>query len=484
MQPSATRAAIFVASIFALYISAAMLVPAMADLYAGSSDWQVFTFCSVATGGLAVIVAAATRSRPPLHSARFGFLLVVVLWVTLALVGAIPFYISSLDMDFAGAVFESVSAITTTGSTVIVGLDHLPPGLLLWRSLLCWIGGLGVIALGLFLLPFLNIGGFSYFQIESSDIEERPFERFSTFAVALIGIYVTLSALCAAAYAAAGMTAFDAINHAMTTLATGGFSTHDASFAYFQDNAVLWIGTVFMIIGSLPFSILILFVLRGRFDALRDPELRVFLGYVGFIAAAVAIYRHIASGVPFAEALTHSLFNFTSIITTTGFASEDYTQWGAFVVATAFFATVLGGCSGSTTGGIKAYRIYILAKMLGNGVRQLIHPHSVQSLRYGTRVVDPDMQRSVVLFMSAYLLVWVAATIALAGDGLDFVTAASAALTALNNVGPGIGDIVGPAGNFSTLSDFSKWVLTIAMLLGRLEILAVFVLLSPTFWRN
>lgn len=485
MPVSATRAAVYVASIFALYVSAAMLVPAAVDLYYGSSDWSVFAICALGTGGMAVIVAAATRSRPPLQSTRFAFLLVAVLWATLGLAGALPFYAAeSLDLDFASSVFESVSAITTTGSTTITGLDKLPPGILLWRSLLQWIGGVGVIALGLFLLPFLNVGGFSFFRIESSDIEDRPFERFSTFMQALIAIYVAITSLCAIGYAATGMDLFDAINHAMTTIATGGFSTHDASFGHFNGYGVLWVSTVFMLVGAMPFSVLLLFIVRGRLDALRDPQIRVFLGYVGGFVLMVALYRTITAGVPLDESITHAAFNFTSIITTTGFASEDYTLWGPFAVAAIFFATFLGGCSGSTAGGIKSYRLYILGRMLANGFRQLVHPHSIQSLRYGSRIVDADMQRSVVLFLVAFLLVWVGATMALAACDLDLLTATTGSLTALTNVGPGLGEIVGPAGNFSSLNDFAKWTLAVTMLLGRLEILAVLVLLTPDFWRS
>uniref|UniRef100_Q11I12 Trk system potassium uptake protein n=1 Tax=Chelativorans sp. (strain BNC1) TaxID=266779 RepID=Q11I12_CHESB len=478
------RAAAYVASIFSIYIAGAMLIPAAVDLYYGHSDWQVFAVCAFTTGAIALTVAAATRDRTPVRSTRLAFIVVVVLWSTLGIVGALPLYAASLKLDFADAVFESVSAITTTGSTVVVGLDTLPPGVLLWRSLLQWMGGLGVVVLGLFLLPMLNVGGFSYFRIESSDIEDRPFERLKSFLRALIGVYVFLTGVCAIAYAAAGMSTFDAINHAMTTLATGGISTHDASFGFFEDNNVLlWVSTIFMILGALPFSILILFVVQGRLDALRDPQIRVFLGYLVVIVLALAVQRRIADDVPFAEAVTTAAFNITSIVSTTGFASEDYTLWGPFAVTIAFFATFLGGCSGSTTGGIKAYRFFILGRMLRNELRILIYGSSVQPLRYGNRAVDAEMQRSIVLFFIAYIALWTAGTIALAASNLDLVTAASSMLTAISNVGPGIGPIVGPAGNFLPLSDYAKWVLIVAMLLGRLEIFAVLVVFTPTFWR-
>ncbi|WP_309084352.1 TrkH family potassium uptake protein [Chelativorans sp.] len=478
------RSAAFVASIFSLYIAGAMLIPAAVDLYYGHSDWQVFLVCAMTTGAIALTVAAATGGRSPVRSTRLAFFVVVVLWATLGFVGALPLYMASFEVSFAGAVFESVSAITTTGSTVLVGLDNMPPGILLWRSLLNWIGGLGVVVLGLFFLPLLNVGGFSYFRIESSDIEDRPFERLASFLRALAAIYAVLTLLCATAYAVAGMSAFDAINHSMATLATGGFSTHDASFGFFENSAILWIGTVFMILGALPFSILILFVLRGRLDALRDPQIRLFLAYTAAIVLAVAIHRRVTADIPFGEALTSSAFNLVSIITTTGFASEDYTLWGPFAVTVVFFATFLGGCSGSTSGAIKAYRFFVLGRMLQNGLRTLIYGRSVQPLRYGNRVIDEEMQRSVVLFLAAFFLVWVAGSIALAAGGMDLVTALTASLTALTNVGPGLGPIIGPAGNFSTVGDYALWILSASMLLGRLEILAVLVLLTPTFWRN
>lgn len=472
------------ASIFALYTAGIMLFPAMVDLYYGNDDWQVFAVCAATTGAVALTVAAATRNRAHIRSTRLAFLVVTAVWLTISVIGALPLYTASLKLDFASAFFESISGVTTTGSTVISGLDGLPPGILLWRSLLQWIGGLGVIALGLFLLPVLKVGGFTYLRIESSDIEERPFERLSSFIRALMAIYVALTGLCALAYAAVGMSVFDAVNHAMTTIATGGFSTHDASFGHFQSWSVLWVSSIFMTLGALPFSILILFMVRGRIDALIDPQIRVFLLYVTGMVLALAIHRRVMNDTPFGEALVSTIFNLISIITTTGYASEDYQTWGAFSVMIFFFATFLGGCSGSTSGGVKAYRLLILARMLLNGLRMLIYSSSIQPLRYGNRTVDEEMQRSVALFVVAFILIWVGGSLALAAGNLDIVTSLTATLTALCNVGPGLGPIVGPAGNFSTLSDYAKWILSITMLLGRLEILAVLVLLMPTFWRS
>ncbi|WP_336068296.1 TrkH family potassium uptake protein [Nitratireductor rhodophyticola] len=485
MQYLAVRAALHIAAVFAIYLSAAMLIPAAVDLYYGNDDWQVFAFSALFTGGLAIGVSLATQGRAPVISSRFGFLVVNLLWMTACIAGAVPMLASSVEFSVADAFFESVSGVTATGATVIVGLDSMPPGLLIWRSILQWIGGLGVIALGLFVLPFLNVGGVSYFRIESSDIEDRPFDRFSTFGLGLISIYALLTLACAIAYAAAGMRAFDAINHALTTIATAGFSTHDASMGYYADNpAVLWISTLFMFISALPFSILILFAIRGRLDALRDPQIRVFAGYVVVFVLAVTVYLRIVHDHTFFDALTHSAFNFVSIITTTGYASDDYSQWGAFGVAAAFVAMFLGGCSGSTTGGIKAYRFLILFKLLANGLRRFVYPNTIVTVRYGDRPVDDDLQRAVVLFMSAFLVIWAVIILLLAATGLDFVTAISAALTGLTNVGPGLGQIVGPAGSFAPVPDLAKWIIAFAMLMGRLEILAVLVIFTPVFWER
>lgn len=483
MSETQLRFSAFLAAVFALYFAAAMLVPAAVDFFLGNPDWRVFVSSAVLVGAPAAACALATRASPPRVNARFAFLLVNLLWVTSAIVGAIPFMLASIRLGLTDAVFEAVSALTTTGSTVISGLDALPPGLLLWRSLLQWMGGLGVVALGLFVLPLLRIGGISFFRIESSDTADRPFARFSTFTVALVGIYTVLTLLCALSYATAGMTGFDAVNHAMTTLATGGFSTHDASLGYYGENsAVIWVGTVFMFVAGLPFSILMLLVLRGRLEALGDRQILVYVGFCVIFTLSVAVYLRVQSDFTPFEALTHSAFNFVSLITTTGFASTDYSLWGAFPVACAFLATILGGCSGSTAGGIKAYRFLILFETMRSGLRQLVYPSSVATVRYGDRRVDTDMQDTAVLFICAFVVIWAITLILLAATGLDFMTAATGALTALTNVGPGLGDIVGPAGNFSELPDAAKWVLGGAMILGRLEILAVLVLLSPAFW--
>ncbi len=485
MNGHTIRAAVHISAIFALYLSLAMLIPAGIDLYYGNEDWKVFALSAFFQGGLAMAVAIATQGQPPPATPRFGFLVLNLLWLTLAIGGALPLAASSINMTLAGALFESVSGITTTGGTVINGLDAAPPGILLWRSILNFIGGLGVIAIGLFLLPFLNIGGITYFRLESSDINARPFERLATFTINLIAIYLMLAVACTLLYAAGGMTGFDAINHSMSTLATGGFSTHDSSFAQYANSPmILWTGSFFMFLGGLPFSIMMLIALRGRFESLGDPQIKVYAAYCAAFSFAATIYLIVVNREPAGYALANATFNFVSIITTTGFASDDYTRWGPFIVSTMFVATFLGGCSGSTSGGIKAYRFLVLFELLANGVRRLVYPNTIYPVRYGDRSVSEDMQRAVVLFVASFFIIWACGTILMAATGLDFLTSLSGSLACLTNVGPGLGDVIGPAGNYSKLSDPALLILTLLMLMGRLELLAVLVVFSPTFWRR
>lgn len=484
MNANLFRSTIHIAAMLALYLSVAMFLPAMVDLYANHNDWQVFAFSGLMVGGFSAAAALATRGSPPVYNKRFGFLLVNVLWLVFSLVGTVPLYLAEYELTFAQALFESVSGITTTGSTVIVGLDTLPRGILLWRSLLTWLGGIGIVALGLFILPSLKVGGMSIFKLESSETNEKPFARLASFTRAFLAIYVLLTIACTVAYDLAGMNHFDALNHAMSTVATAGFSTHDASFAYFDNDALLVIGTFFLILCSLPFSVLILLALRGRKDAWRDPQIVAFLGYFSVISLSVAVYHHLRNGVELSDALLHSFFNIASILSTGGFASEDYTLWGPFVVLIAFFATFMGGCSGSTAGGIKAYRFVILLNVMRSGLNRLIYPNGVYPVRYGRLTVDAETQRGVFLFVTLYIFIWALGSIAMTFLGYDFLTAISAVITALSNVGPGVGPIIGPVGNFSTVSDPALYLLSVLMLIGRLEVLTVLVLLTPIFWRH
>jgi trk system potassium uptake protein TrkH len=478
------RSAINISAIAGTYLSLIMLVPAFIDVYYGHPDAEVFFLSAFLTGGLSLTTAAATRAGPPPFNKRMGFLVVNMLWFSGSLIGAIPLWLSSMNLDFAEALFESVSALSTTGSTVIVGLDNAPPGILMWRSLLHWLGGIGILALGLFIMPYLRVGGMSFFKLESSDTSDKPFARVATYTRAFIAIYVAITVICAVVYSLLGMGHFDAMNHAMSTVATGGLSTHDASFGYFKNLPLLWAATFFMTLSSLPFSVLILFVVRGRFDAWRDPQIRAFLGYLLLFGVAASVFQRLENGVDFHEALAHSFFTVSSILSTTGFASDDYTQWGHFIVALAFVATFMGGCSGSTAGGLKAYRLIILFNFVRSGLYRLLYPNGIHAVKYGSVTVDADLQRNVFLFFITYVSISAIGAIALGLMGYDVLTAISAAATSLSNVGPGVTQAIGPAGTFAGFHDGALYLLSLLMLLGRLEILTVLVILTPLFWKS
>jgi trk system potassium uptake protein TrkH len=472
------RSAVFATACVWLLLAAAMLVPMVVDLFAYDGDWMVFATSAGLVVTLAGVVALSTRGPAPKPTPRFGFILVVMLWVATPIAGAVPFVLHG--MSLADAMFESVSGLTTTGATVMTGLDDQPHGILMWRSLSHFLGGIGILALGLAVLPFLRIGGMQLFSKESSDRGDRPLPRFASFARSLMAVYGGLFVLCALAYASVGLSAFDAVNHAMSTVATGGFSTHDASMGFYVTDGPLWVGSLFMILGALPFALYIS-VLFGRRPGEIDPQIPMFLLMITLAVVTLTVWR---DGGLEPHNLAETVFNVTSVITTTGFAAEDYTLWGGYALALFFLLTFLGGCAGSTTGGIKTYRIIVTWALMRAHLTRLVSPHAVTLTRYGRRQVDPAVFRSALVYLVAFALCLMGLTLAMAATELDLITAHSAALTLLTNVGPGLGPIIGPSGNFGPLSDAAKWIGCAAMLLGRLEILPVLVLLTPEFWRR
>ena len=471
-------------SSFGLALAGAMLLPALVDIADGNQDWKVFVGSSALIGMVCALVFVATRGERPRFTQRLGFLIVTSVWIFGAVVGTIPLYVASFNLTLAGAFFEAMSGITATGSTVISGLDALPRGILMWRSLLQWIGGIGIIGMALLILPVLRTGGMALFHMESSDKSDKVLPRINQLSGGLVAAYIVLTVLCTVAYTGLGMTFFDAVNHAMTTLATAGFSTHDASMGYFEDNRILVASTFFMILGAMPFVIYIRAFLPRRFQLWRDPQIKVFLSICLVLSLTIAISRRMINGTPFDEALISSAFNLVSIITTTGYASEDYTLWSNAAIGVFFLATFLGGCAGSTTGGIKANRLYILYQVVEANFRRLVRPHAVIRLRYGNSEIAPDGIQTVTIYFFLFFGTLLLGTVILSMYGLDLITAFSGTLTALANVGPGFGQVIGPAGNFSSLPDGALWVLSATMLLGRLELVTVLILLFPATWKD
>ena len=461
-----------------------MLLPAFVDLIDANRDWIVFVGSAVVIAAICTLIAVATRGEPFRPSPRLGFLLVTVIWVAGSLIGMIPIYFALPQLGFAAALFESVSGLTTTGATVISGLDALPRGLLLWRSLLSFLGGIGIIGMALLIFPSLRVGGMALFHLESSDRSGKLLPRVSQLSAGIVAVYVSLTLLCAILYHVCGMPLFDAVNHAMSTLATGGFSTHDESLGFYQSDAILMVATVFMILGALPFVLYIRLFLPRRFQRWRDPQIGLFLAICLVLTLVLAATRIGINGVSIKEALISSAFNLVSVITTTGFVSEDFTLWSNAAIGIFFLAMFIGGCAGSTAGGIKVNRIIILNALVRANFRRVLRPHSVQLLKYGHDDISLETLQSVTIFIFLFFLSLLVGTTALSICGLDLLTAFSASLTAVGNVGPGFGQLIGPAGNFSFLPAPALWILSFMMLIGRLELVTVLVLLSPSFWRD
>ncbi|MEP3045781.1 MAG: TrkH family potassium uptake protein [Roseibium sp.] len=462
-------------------LATAMLIPAIVDVAQKNADWQAFVFSALLTGmfGMLLSLAMGGSLRKGLDT-RQTFILTTMSWATLPAFGALPFL--WLGVGYADAVFEAVSGFTTTGSTVLTGLDSLPPGLLVWRSIMQWMGGVGIIVMAIVLLPFLGIGGMQLFQSENSDRSEKIVSR-SVELIRLLGLaYVFLTILCVASYLATGMELFDAFNHALTTIATGGYSTHDLSFGYFSNPASSWVAIVFMIIGALPF-VLIIQALRGQPLLLwKDPQVRALLGFLAIVSLTLTVYLGVKMQFSFDEALVNATFMVVSIVTGTGYALGDFSLWGPPVVGIAFLLMFVGGCTGSTTGGIKIFRFLVFFGTVRAHLRRMVRPHRIMSEEYAGTRLKPELSFSVLAFLVVYLGSVGIITVALSFFDLDLVTAISAAATSVGNVGPGLGPVIGPAGHFAPLPDGAKWLLSLAMLVGRLELFTVLVLLDPDFW--
>lgn len=476
------RPVIHILGLLTCCIAAMLCLPALADLAYHNRDWETFLLSALAAMFLGTLMAVTTRSATGLQiNLRQAFLVTTLGWVMVALIAAVPFL--GLGMSLTDAVFESMSGITTTGSTVLVNLDSLPPGILLWRGLIQWIGGMGIIAIAILMLPLLRVGGMQLFRIEHPGGSEDRIAGTLRLIVSLMLIYSALTLACGAFYYLFGMTGFDAITHAMTTLSTGGYSTHDASFGYFKDLRIHWVATVFMIAGAIPFYLYVKAVRGNVRSILTDQQVRGFVGFVAVASILMAYWLFEQRDIGFGAALTLTTFNITSIVTTTGYASEDYTAWGPGAVGVFLVLMFVGGCSGSTSGAIKIYRCQVLYLVARAHIRRLFSPHRVIVLKYNGKVLQDDVSFSVLAFLAVFVATIAVFTIALALLGLDLVTAYSASVTAITNVGPGLGSIIGPAGNFQPLPDAAKWLLSAAMLAGRLEVLALLVALEPDFWR-
>ena len=474
----------FLLGVIILGIAILMLAPCFLAWELGSRDLQAFLISEVITASVSLALIFFNRNAARKLNIREVFLLTVFSWIAVCVFGALPFVLSHTVSGFADAIFESVSGVTTTGATVLTQLDELPKDILLWRSMMQWVGGLGIVALGAAVLPFLGIGGMRLFRAESSDFSEKLLPQTRQFLLQLILVYFLISALCVFAYAVAGMSFFDAVNHAMTTVSTGGYSTHDNSIAFFNSAAIESVSVVFMLIAGAPF-VLYLPILSGRLGKISSgSQVWTMLQFYFAVTALLTLWLTISGEAGISGAFRKAVFNVVSIGTTTGYVSSDYTTWGYFAVIVFFFLTFVGGCSGSTSGGIKIFRFKIAYIMFRETIQRLLHPNAVFARSIEGQPLTDETAASVSAFALAYACTVGFVAILLAAAGNDFVTSFSAAATATANVGPGIGPVIGPSLNFSSIGDISKWILCVAMLLGRLEIFTLLILLTPQFWRH
>jgi trk system potassium uptake protein TrkH len=479
------RQTIFLLGALLAGLAAFMLLTAFVDVAFYDDGWKDFLVSAAITGGVGG--AMILGFRPPKFrdiAAREGFILTTAAWVVVTGFATLPILLSEFDLSFAQAYFEAMSGFTTSGGTVIVGLDNAPKGLLLWRALLQWMGGIGIIVVAIMILPLLRVGGMQLFRMESSDKTEKVRPRVTQVAILIGIVYLLLTLFTVVALMLAGMTLFDAVCHAMTSVSTAGFSVKDGSIGHYDNAAVEWILIPVMAIGGCTF-VLMAEAAGGKWRAfVRDEQVRWYFGYMAFFIVALATWQIVMNDRPVMDAIRSSAFAVVALATTTGFVAEDYTAWGAFPIGCVMILFFVGGCTGSTSGGMKVFRFAVLGNIAIAQIRHLVHPSRMLLPSYNGRPISDDVTRSVLSFFFFYIGCFAVLTMLMTAFGLDLITAMSGVAQALGNVGPGLGPIIGPAGNYATLADGPLWLLSLAMMLGRLELLTVLVLLSPAFWRG
>jgi len=466
-----------------LILGAGMLFPALVDVAVDNPDWQVFAICSALVMFIGGLLFLTSRGEDEELSVQQAFILTVSTWVVIPTFGALPFVFSDLSLSYTDAFFEAMSGLSTTGSTVITGLDGAPPGILLWRALLQWFGGVGIIIMAVIILPFLRVGGMQLFKIGAFETSEKVLPRAAQLGIAISLIYVGLTIICGVALWAAGMSAFEAVSHSFTTIATGGFSTTDGSIGHFDSALIDYIIVLFMIIGSMPFILYLKMVQGHSLILWRDSQVRWFLALLVLLIALLSLWRWSGNDQGMLEVLRYTIFNVVSILTGTGFTTADYTTWGALAVTIFFFIMFIGGCAGSTSCGVKIFRLQIMVSMVVAHLKHILRPNGIFIPRYNDVPIKDDVMGSVISYLFLFLVCFLILTLGLSLTGLDFITAISGAGTAIANVGPALGPIIGPTGTFQPLPDTAKWFLSMGMLMGRLELFAVLILFSPQFWR-
>ena len=461
-----------------------MLAPAAVDWQAGQHNATDFMEAAVITGAFGAMLSITSHNALGLSlDVRQAYLLTAAIWTVLPLFGCLPFMLGAPELSLTDAYFEAVSGITTTGSTVIVGLDALPPGMNLWRGMLNWLGGLGIAFVAMIFLPVMRVGGMQFFRTEGFDTFGKILPRATDIAGQLVLVYAGLTVICLAVYAMIGMTALDAVVHAMATIATGGFSPSDSSFNKYQ-GAGEYAGALFMFLGSLPYIRYVQLVNGAAIPLWRDAQVRGYLRTIAVAVLSVTLWRWLNSTDSLEPVFRQTLFNLMSIHSGTGFFSGDFATWGGFMLPVAVLIGIFGGCSGSSGGGLTIFRVQVAFAALRQDLRRITMPNRVDPVRYDGRVVDDDVMNSVILFVTGYILVIGTMSVAATLCGADMESAFFGVWTSIGNIGYGFGPLVVPTGTFADFPTAAKWVLILVMLLGRLGMLAFLLLLLPRFWRR
>jgi trk system potassium uptake protein TrkH len=471
----------FTLGILQIILGASMFLPIIIQLIYSEIDSSFFG-ASIITIIFGTLFFLSNLDHDKKLNLQQAFLLTALSWLSIAIFGSLPFIFSNLNLSFTDSFFESMSGITTTGSTILSNLEITPKSILLWRAILQWLGGIGIIVMAITLMPIMNVGGMQLFKISSNDSSEKILPKSTEIALRLIYIYLSLTILCALTYWIFGMSIFDSLTHSMTTIATGGFSNYNESIGYFNSIPIEISSMLFIILGSLPFIVYIKFINGNKKIFTSDIQIRTFIRIILIAITILSIYLIFYDGTKFN--LRSIFFNVISILTGTGYVNAEFDGWGSFALVLFLALMFIGGCAGSTTCGIKIFRIQILYLFISNQLKKIIYPKGVFVMKYDKNVIDNKFISSIISFIYLYFVIFFILAALLSLTGLDFVTAISGAATSISNVGPGLGNIIGPNGNFSTLPDISKWILTLGMILGRLELFAILVLFLPSFWRN
>jgi len=471
----------FTLGILQIILGIFMLIPVIAQFFYSEIDSSFFG-ASIVTIIFGTLFFLSNLDHDKKLNLQQAFLLTALSWVSIAVFGSLPFVFSSVEFTFTNAFFESMSGITTTGSTIISDLENMPKGILLWRAILQWLGGIGIIVMAITLMPIMNVGGMQLFKITNNDSSEKILPKSKEVALRLIYIYSGLTALCGISYKFLGMDVFDSLTHSMTTIATGGFSNYNESIGFFNSFYIEISAMIFIILGSLPFIAYIKFLSGNKKIFFSDIQIRTFLKIIFITVTVLSIYLFFNNSTNLN--LSSVFFNVISILTGTGYVNAQFDNWGGFSLILFLGLMFIGGCAGSTTCGIKIFRIQILYSFVSNQLKKIIYPKGIFVLKYDQNPVDNKFIASIISFIYMYLIIFFLISALLSLTGLDFVTAISGAATSISNVGPGLGSIIGPNGNFSTLPDVSKWILALGMILGRLELFAILVLFVPSFWKN